>query len=66
MLIQLSEVVATLGVDEVIDDNIMRDVNDRLSFKTCVVNFFDFSNFVNFKQVELAKPGVLIDAKLPK
>ena len=53
-----SEVIATLGVigvNEVIDDTTMRDVNDHLSYKTNVFNFFNFANFVNFKQVEFAK-----------
>ena len=52
IFIQLSEVIATLGVigvNEVIDDTTMRDVNDHLSYKTNV------ANFVNFKQVEFAK-----------
>ena len=76
MIIQLSEVIATLGVigvNEVIDDPTMREVNDHLSYKTYVVNFFNFfnfanfanfvnsANFVNFKQVKLAKLKLLIE-----
>lgn len=38
-----------LGINEVIDDTAMRDVNDHLLYKTYIVNF------VNFKQVELSE-----------
>ena len=47
--------LGVIGVNEVIDDTTMRDVNGHLLYKTYVVNFFNFANFVNFKQVELAK-----------
>ena len=51
-MFQLSEIITTIGVIEVIDDTAMRDVNDHLSYKAYVVNFFNFANFVNFKKME--------------
>jgi len=58
LVIITSEVIASLEVNEVIDDTFCDSFNAVSMSATIVVNFersANFANFVNFKNIQLAK-----------